>query len=207
MSANRKMNMRKPRRHAFTLIELLVAIVIIVIIIAMVVGVANYVFEEAARKQTQTTQNIVMTAVEEYKKLMGQYPADKAYTDQYDNTDVKTKYKDSNTILMLCLLGGEDGDPMGMYPYKHPWFKGLKVGPMILERDRLKARIKKAMGKKLGELSPDVLDTSNFWILDGWEIPMRYEQFGGLGKRPVLISAGPDGEFSTEDDNIRSGEY
>ncbi len=204
MSANRKMNMRHPRRHAFTLIELLVAIVIIVIIIAMVVSVANYVFEEAARKQTQTTQNIVMTAVEEYKKLMGQYPADVAYTDQYVS-DVDAIFRDSNTILMLCLLGGVDDDPMGMYPYKHPWFYDNPNETQ--DRERLQVKIKKAMGKKLGELSPDVLDTSNFWILDGWEVPMRYEQFGGLGKRPVLISAGPDGSFETEDDNIRSGEY
>jgi len=39
---------------------------------------------------------------------------------------------------------------------------------------------------------------------DAWENELRYYRSEGRGGGPVLISGGPDGNFSTTDDNIRS---
>ena len=58
---------------------------------------------------------------------------------------------------------------------------------------------------------------SNAWdgtvtaVRDSWGKAMRYKQAGGLGGRPVIISAGPDGIFGEDDpsfgdDDIRSDE-
>ena len=63
-------------RQALTLVELLVAMFIIAILITLVVQVARYVYEEAARKETQSIQNLTMRAVEAYHELTGEYPPD-----------------------------------------------------------------------------------------------------------------------------------
>lgn len=47
---------------------------------------------------------------------------------------------------------------------------------------------------------PPIIDGGEKAINDPWDNELRYEQ---RGKRFVVISAGPDGEFGTEDD-IRS---
>lgn len=41
-------------------------------------------------------------------------------------------------------------------------------------------------------------------INDAYGSPLKYEETGGLGGCPALISGGPDGDSNTEDDNIRS---
>ena len=41
---------------------------------------------------------------------------------------------------------------------------------------------------------------------DGFKKKMRYQKTTGIGGTPVVISAGPDKDFATEKDNIRSDE-
>lgn len=65
---------------------------------------------------------------------------------------------------------------------------------------------KKKMPSDLNKLiegtddDPAILEGGEGALLDPWENELKYEQHG---KRFVIISAGPDGEFGTEDD-IRS---
>ena len=61
-----------------------------------------------------------------------------------------------------------------------------------------------AAKERLEKLDPDALNTQEMKFLDGYGNAMKYERTGGLGKRPVLISAGPDGDFDKDADNIRS---
>ena len=160
-------------RRAFTLVELLVAMFIIAILITLVVQVARYVYEEAARKETQSAQNLVFLAVDAYHDLTGEYPP--------DANDSAPGPADANQILLYYLSGQED-----------------------TANDEMRARIKKATGDILLKLPPDVMDGQV--IRDGYGNVMLYLREGGLGLRPVLISAGPDGQFGNEDD-IRSDEH
>jgi len=57
--------------------------------------------------------------------------------------------------------------------------------------------------KKVGELPPKAWSKSGSPLNDGWHRAMRFQQSGGIGGAPVLISAGSDGGFGTADD-IRS---
>lgn len=170
-----------PRPNAFTLIELLVAIFIIAILISLVVAVAGYVYDEAARKQTQSIQNLTMRAVEAYYELIEEYPA--------DPNDL-TGTPDPNAVVMMLL--------------NQLQARILTTDSTQLEN--LKKRIKKATGPLLLELPSDALDLNNDTIRDAFGNPMEYYRTGGLGGRPVLVSAGPDGLFLTDDD-IRSGEH
>ncbi len=58
--------------------------------------------------------------------------------------------------------------------------------------------------KVMESLRANVIPSSRDAILDGWGRPMRYSRDRGFGGGPVLISAGPDGDFETDADNIRS---
>jgi len=71
----RPYNPRIARRHrGFTLVEMLTVLLILAIILGLVVGISRYLMEEAARKQTEVTQAVLMNAVMRYKTMTGSPP-------------------------------------------------------------------------------------------------------------------------------------
>jgi prepilin-type N-terminal cleavage/methylation domain-containing protein len=78
------------------------------------------------------------------------------------------------------------------------------------DADADKAKVRKATMEILRGLPEDALPGAGAAIKDGFERPMAYQRDGGLGGGPVVISAGPDGEFGDDaspeykSDNIRS---
>jgi prepilin-type N-terminal cleavage/methylation domain-containing protein len=60
-------HLRKPRlAGAFTLIELMVVIMIMCIVVGLIIGVAHYINQEAARKETIGAEAIVVNAINAY---------------------------------------------------------------------------------------------------------------------------------------------
>lgn len=59
---------------------------------------------------------------------------------------------------------------------------------------------------KIRELPASVFQNQNprRYFCDAWGNQMRFYRSAGRGGAPLLISAGPDGDFGTTDDNIRS---
>lgn len=161
-------------RQAFTLIELMVVIFIIGILIALVVGVGKYVYDEAARKETESTMAIVMEAIEAFKSVAGEPPADTGVASEPDYSD---------EALLLQLL-------------EQPTDGGVQL------REHQGAKIKQTCQAIMLKLPSDAFDGTS--IKDAYGNDLRYEADGGFGNTPVLISAGnPDGVFGNEDD-IRS---
>jgi len=69
----------------------------------------------------------------------------------------------------------------------------------------------KSSADRLASLPQDANDTTNSQFLDGYGNTIDYRIAGGVGNKPVLISAGPDGKFGiipvdlgAQKDNIRS---
>lgn len=192
-------------RAAFTLVELMVVIFIIAIVIAMVVSVSKYVREESARKQTEATQALVMSAVDAFYTAFDKYPADNQTdpsrnTAGHDTTPDPQSIEKSVQTLMVYLTGSWNGTP-GLQADDYTYLVNNSAPDTIA----LKAKIQALTSDKLLQLPKDAYDptASALTIHDGYGQPMRYEQKGGLGGRPVLISAGPDEKFNTDDD-IRS---
>jgi len=158
----------------FTLIELMVAIFIISILIALVIGVGKYVYDESARRETESMQAIAMNAVEAFYGIVGEYPPD----------SISTPPAEGLAALLYCLRGGDEG---GIEDLKLP--------------ESTCIRIKEVCGQILLEIPSDYFDGTT--IKDAWGKQMDYKADGGLGGKPVLISPGPDGDMNTEDD-IRS---
>jgi prepilin-type N-terminal cleavage/methylation domain-containing protein len=191
------------RKNAFTLIEMMVVVAIIGILVALIVGISKYVFEEAARKKTLVTQQLLMTAIEQFKDITGKYPPDSNDLSLSPN-DYSIKLKS----LYGQLLGKEEAfDELETH---FGWTSG--------QRTRFENRIKKDLISTINQLPEDAADTEEETFKDGFGNAMYYFRTEGLGSRPVVISAGPDGEPKTGDtivndrsnavneDNIRSDE-
>ena len=63
----------------FTMIEMMAVLTILAILIALVVGVGEHIMDEARRKQTIATQEVVMQAIQAYYKNNGPpYPPEES---------------------------------------------------------------------------------------------------------------------------------
>ena len=80
------------------------------------------------------------------------------------------------------------------------------------DRDR-RARIRSLLEQLEGEpaslrflqkLPPESVNAKERLLLDGYGRHLDYRESGGPGGGPAIISAGADGDFDTEADNIRS---
>ena len=186
----------------FTLIEMLVVIFILSILVTLVVGVGNYVYDEAGRKQTQTTMTILRNTIDAFYEEFERYPRDMLSSGYVAS--------DSANILLRYLTGAltpaSDPFPQDAHAYL---VSGAGTIPDLANRIRNVTR------EKVLNLSKDAYaagDPNTNTFNDGFGNPIRYEQAGGLGGRPVLISAGPDEDFGAADptkaeDNIRSDEF
>ena len=188
--------MTRGARAGFTLIELLVVIFILGILVTLVVGVGQYVYTEAARKQTITTQTLLKTAIDAFHDTFEQYPADREDPNTYIATD-------SGEILMRYLTGrlesGRDDDA-----YRYLMGEAPTGGA---DFDKLNQRIRAVTQETILKISPGAYSgADDEAIRDADGDDMQYAKEGGLAGRPVIISRGPDEEFGNEDD-IRSDEH
>lgn len=164
----------RPSRWGFTLVELLLVMFILSVLVGLVVGVSWYVIEEGRKKETLSSQKKLMAAIDAYRKVMGKVP-DKAEGLLYepDNTNTSTPYKYNPDAqmqrLIVCLTTGK-GDGA------------------VLD---VNSQIYKATHPFLGESSTGV-------TTDAYGKSMLYLCEGGVGGKPVIVSAGPDGIFGYE---------
>lgn len=175
----------------FTLVELLAVMVIMAVLVSLVVAVGTYVREDAARRKTSTIQAMITQAIQEFYDEVGRYPG----IDENGNVD-----------------GDLDGDLQGSVPSpEENETTAVLVEYLRAERDLadddMETAVRIAAERILADLPDDAMvigDSGDRYLMDGFEQRMHYDPEGGLGgRRPVLISAGADGKFDTEDD-IRS---
>jgi len=91
------------------------------------------------------------------------------------------------------------------WPAQEPETWGDEDGARETGRNLLVAlRANDAAKQVLHKLSNEALPADGDAVLDAYGNPMGYRQTGALGGGPLIVSAGPDGRFDTEEDNIRS---
>lgn len=193
---------------AFTLIEMMVVIFILGILVAMVVGISRYVFEESARKETETTQAVLMGIIDAFHEQFEKYPPDQL--DPINNAAQGDKPLEPSAAIISDMLQCRDANDIT--DAQCQFITGAVPQPG--HKPRLAQQIKAISMDRLLKLPEEAIgdEASDFVFLDGWGKAMRYSRNGGLGDRPVLISAGPDGQFgwdageepSLSADNVRS---
>jgi prepilin-type N-terminal cleavage/methylation domain-containing protein len=164
-------------RRAFTLIEMMAVIGILAILVALISGAASYVFRESSESETRASMGVIMLAVDAYYDI---YEADPSINKA--NPAMPNAYPPKGDLWVSYLVGDK-----AAIAYK--------------------SRIKSATGPILLKLNNSAFrqDDGGTWrVYDGFDKPMEFDPSGGIGGRPVIISAGADNDFSTKSDNLYS---
>ena len=159
--------------RGFTLIEMIIVVMVIAILVGVVIGVSKMIAARAANEKTRMYMETISLAIETYYESTKDYP--------YQETDIPETPDDWRWTSRDW----------------HAFMRNKKLYQQLIAvpsaQKRLAALPEDAVRNIYGE---------NVFI-DGFEMFLDYFRSGGVGGSPVLISAGPDRTFDTEDD-IRS---
>jgi prepilin-type N-terminal cleavage/methylation domain-containing protein len=174
MTARHRLHIARPGRPArwgFTLVELLLVMFILSVLVGMVVGVSWYVIEMGRKKETLSRQKNLIGAIEGFRKVTGHVPGDllgEGITFEPDSPQ-PTKSNPAEIMSRLVYV--------------------LQTGsPTQNTNPDTTTAIYKATSPFLGESGGDMKT-------DSWGNSMLYIKDGGVGGKPVIVSAGPDGKF------------
>lgn len=172
-------------RAGFTLVELLLVMFVMSVLVALVVGVGRYVIEQGRKQETINNQDRLIGGIDAFHKVVGQYPED-----------------DPNGYGLITILVRQlDGDFSRVKP------PGIKTSSALTNEIRDSTKVFVGLG------TDDTGVAAAAYTKDAWGNEMVYYNEGGLGGKPVIISAGPDGDFGfgvskldkeKRKDNIRS---
>jgi prepilin-type N-terminal cleavage/methylation domain-containing protein len=166
----------KPK--AFTLVEMLVVVFVIGILVTIVVGVSKVVISRAAKDQTIVSMKVILGAVEAYHEVKGYYPGEPPDPDDPSFPPVPS-------------VGWIQRDWQA-------YVRGRNLYQQLDETPLAQAKLR-GLGKDA------ILSIYNSWVfVDGFGKYMEYYRDLGAGATPLVLSAGADGDFNTQEDNIRS---
>jgi len=113
---------RTARSRGFTLIELLAVMLILAILIALVVGVANRIFNHVNIKETQNSMKIIMSSIVEHYKVKSAYPTNQASL----VSDLKSVEK---CRALIKTLDDNVWNPASGYEFLDSWGKPIVYSP------------------------------------------------------------------------------
>lgn len=182
-------NNQRPRPAGFTLVEMLVVIFIISILVTLIVGVSRLVYLQMSKRQTQSWQAVIVSAIETYYKTKHVYPREILPTD--------TDYVVQPTLgPPATRFNTRPANPNGntpLYVYDAIWrnmnlYAQLDAVPQ--SRDIVRSITSEAISVTTENLDGDPAHTITVTaFIDPWHIFMDYHLTGG---RPVIVSGGPD---------------
>ncbi len=180
------------RQRAFTMVELMVVLVALGILVAMVVGLGSNIADEQNRAKTQTTQRLIIGALETFHNVEGSYPEQLHHCVEY--TDV------NGDVIGHCheppfieTESSDDENNYGIWPHSNEYWRmmtlTLRLGTLpdcteiFLHADGF------AMDQRYAGLM--VVGVFN----DAYGRCMDWDLDGGFGGSPAIISNGVDGYF------------
>lgn len=170
----------KLRNKGFTLAELLIAIGIIALLVTIGVVAGGKMFRYANEKKTYAIMEMLNNAILAYQEDLGEYPSiTGTATDQ--NEYQTTKGSNSDESLPYFLISNS------------------------FAQERLKDLPEEAFSDDFETDTTDgVIDDVTGGFVDAWGNPFLYSPEGGMGRTPVIVSAGPDGKvWDGSDKNVK----
>jgi len=159
----------RPSRWGFTLVELLLVMFILSVLVGLVVGVSWYVIEEGRKKETLGSQKRLMAAIDAFRKVEGHVPgAIAAEGVSYEPDSSAADKWDPDKLMPRLIFVLSTGSPTGTVDVNLPLYRATR--PFL-----------------------DGVSTT-----DAYGKSMLYLKDGGVGGKPVIVSAGPDGVFGYE---------
>jgi prepilin-type N-terminal cleavage/methylation domain-containing protein len=169
---------RVKRQSGLTLLELLTAMALIVIMVSMVLVATQVSWIDTNKKLTESTIALLDSALEDYREY-----------NPYSGSANPLLFPDPNDPALLAV---DFSDPNTRHSAS--LYSGLNLVPdakKILEKiaDSQITLIEATGGNKYPV------------FIDAWKTPLDYRYVDGMNF-PVIISAGPDKDFKTRNDNI-----
>ena len=210
--------------RGFTLVELLVVVTVMTILIVGMVGVARHVQGEGRIRNTGSTIEVMVTALEEYQRerqhlasgtggVFPRSPQDFAWEFGLDPCDPVCL---GNT---LGTLPGDVVDKTGSISTlgqvatieEEAWVSSKVLYYHLNDDPACRAILNKLPGSSMSNVGGHGLDRDNDSnpevmlpeVVDGWGQPILYRT-QRAGNFPILRSAGADATFYTADDIVSS---
>lgn len=201
----------------FTLVELLLVMFVMSVLVALVVGVGTYVIDRARMEETVTTQTRILAAVAAYRNVTNRVPDTASDPNTSLGQLITTLRAEENAKEWANGTSYAAGDIARDNPDASYWtcaFAHSAPGQLFTfaqaraanvtywKMHTLKTKIYRATKPFLGE-------GTTVSTTDAYGVQMRYYSDRGLGGKPLILSAGPDGDFGRlsekrRKDNIRS---
>jgi len=198
----------RPRRFGgFTLTELMAVMLIMMVLVGLVVGVSRWIQMESARQETISIQAIIKEAILEYNIQKNVYPPDSPIAGTKPSALNDSDWTAATRIAGLFkeLKGVEKSESI---------IRKIQTSRALMYWNWICPKCSNAnfhagdscdvTNKCTGKRPATATEFRMF--IDGFSKWMDYSRSGGLGNTPVIISAGPDRDFTTPSDNVRSDE-
>jgi prepilin-type N-terminal cleavage/methylation domain-containing protein len=201
---------RQSVQSGMTLIEILVVLATVVILAGTLVGLGKHIVTRGKVDLTESAIEVIVTALEQYYTDHEAFPfvtdAD-GFVEIYTVDDLIGILAADNEIAIIDVT--VTGSPSGDDPSSVGLFYFLNKSPN--SRKIIDALTTSLIANGYGSTpvtatltlptGGKTIDLPRF--VDVWENTIRYEYADGAAF-PVLTSAGPDGDFTTIEDNITS---
>lgn len=203
------------KKNGFTLVELLTVVTILAVLAGMFLGAAKHVRTRAYERLAASTISVMVTATEQYHNDNKEFPfvADQEIetddllqvfniVDLEETIEEKTGLDPADVELTNVVdLPDKYASVATLYFFLSRSTNSSKIisaisGKFLANKDKSGAAMILDLGSKTVPL---------IWVVDPWKNPFRYRYFAE-DNFPVIISAGPDGKFSTTGDNISSAD-
>lgn len=169
------------KTSGFTLIEMLAVVFIIAILVTIIVGVAALVQRRQGVERTRTNMGVIHAAIEKFNEETGNYPEE---------------------LLDSLPPAGWPLDAQSQsewYPFNRGahLYRQLMIDPAPAA---CRARLRDLTYQNDAIIT---MQGTRETFADGFKKYLDYRRSEGAGGTPLLLSAGADGQFNTQDD-IRS---
>ncbi|NLH18154.1 MAG: type II secretion system protein [Phycisphaerae bacterium] len=212
---------RKSGQTGFTLMELLVVAAIVMILASALVGVGRRLLTTAQEKLARSTIDIVVTAIEQYRSELNQFPMEylnsmpRSVTPAFAQADLIAYLNDDLGLIRMVPAktvtissSVENNNAVGecLYYFLNKLSASRRMIDTIADSQKTsfdtngkprQANYTNATGQEVTIVL--------IRLMDPWNSTLRYEFTPGTMSFPRITSAGPDRTFDTPDD-LRSDE-
>ena len=205
------MNNKQQTKRGFTLIEMLVVIAIVAALATMIVGVASRIESREKEKRCKNILALLTTALAQFHEY------DFVYKDpDYSAFNFPLDCNGFDEVQIAETLEGALGaDDVQISGIHDPNDSSNEVMYLLLSmvpasRATLNKIDKKLVTSDGATITIDGREYPLLRVVDPWDTALRYDYYDDKDhpedKRtfPLVISAGPDRDFDTVDDNITS---